>query len=187
MTAIEPPTLADDAIVVRAVTEELLDDVHEACQDPAIQRFTVVPSPYTRADAEAWMEMSRRGFEQGTGAHMVVVDVEGGRLLGACGIGIDRGDLAGEIGYWVAPWARARGVATTAARLVCRWAFEELGLGRINLRTQVDNGASNAVATNLGFTLEGTMRAGSVVGHGGDPDAPRIDVNLYGLLPGELR
>ena len=26
--------------------------IHDACQDPEIQRFTTVPSPYRRADAD---------------------------------------------------------------------------------------------------------------------------------------
>jgi RimJ/RimL family protein N-acetyltransferase len=187
MAAIDPPTLSDGEITVRRVTEDLLDEVFEACQDEQIQRYTPVPSPYHRADARRWMEMSREGFEQGTGAHMAVVDAATGRLLGACGVGVKRGDRAAEIGYWVAPWARGRGVATAAVRLVCRWAFSELGIGRINLRASTENAASNAVAERAGFTLEGTMRSGGVLGHRGDPDAPRIDVNLYGLLPGELR
>lgn len=184
---IEPPTLSDGDVVVRAVTEDLLDEVFEACQDVEIQRYTPVPSPYGRADARGWLEMSRRAFERGEGAHMAVVDAESGRLLGACGIGVNRADRAAEIGYWVAPWARRRGVATAAARLVCRWAFDDLDVGRMNLRAAAENPGSNAVAERLGFTLEGTMRQGGVLGHRGDPDAPRIDMNLYGLLPGELR
>jgi RimJ/RimL family protein N-acetyltransferase len=184
---IDPPRLTDGRIVVRPVTEDDLDAVTEACQDPEIQAWTVVPSPYTRESAEEFLDMSRAGFTDGSGAHMVVVGAEDGELLGACGLSVNRLDLAGEVGYWTTAEARGTGVARSAARLVCAWAFEEVGLGRLFLRAAVDNAGSNAVARSLGFVHEGTLRRASIKGHTGDPADPRIDMNIYGLLPGELR
>ncbi|MCX7520959.1 GNAT family protein [Microbacterium sp. STN6] len=53
--ALSAPTLDD----VAAITAE--------CQDEAIQRWTTVPSPYTRADAEGFVrEVATPGWEQGT-------------------------------------------------------------------------------------------------------------------------
>ena len=50
-----------------------------------------------------------------------------GRLLGAVGL-IDRHDAArAEVGYWVAPWARGRGVAGRALALISRWALGPSG------------------------------------------------------------
>jgi RimJ/RimL family protein N-acetyltransferase len=187
LTAIDPPELADDRIVVRVVTEGDLDAVHEACQDPEIQLWTSVPSPYRREHAERFLALSRNGFEDGTGAHMVVVDGGSGELLGACGLDIDRDERVAEVGYWTAPQARGRGVATRATRLVCRWALEELGLERLSLRAAVGNVPSNRVARRLGFVLEGTLRQAMRVHHPGAAEPTRVALNTYGLLPGELR
>ena len=62
-----------------------------------------------------------------------------------------------EVGFWMAPWARGRGIMTDAVRLVCRWGFADLGLGRIEWWANVGNDASRRVAEKVGFTMEGTV------------------------------
>jgi len=52
----------------------------------------------------------------------------GGSLYG---IDLEQGRAA--VGYWLAPSARGRGVATHATRLMARWAFEGLGVARLEL------------------------------------------------------
>ncbi len=83
-----------------------------------------------------------------------------------------------EIGYWTAPWARGQGVMTDAARLVCRFGFDVLGLERIEWWAGVGNDACWRVAEKLGFTREGTCRCRLL--HRGE----RLDGWVGGLLPG---
>ncbi|WP_169542203.1 GNAT family N-acetyltransferase [Solirubrobacter soli] len=64
-----------------------------------------------------------------------------------------------EIGYWLVPAARGRGIGGTAVSLLVEWAFDELGLERIEITTTPDNGAARALATSLGFSEEGVMIA----------------------------
>lgn len=63
-----------------------------------------------------------------------------------------------EVAYWVVPAARGRGVATAAADVVIGWAFEQLGLHRLELTHAVDNVPSCRTAAKLGFSFEGVMR-----------------------------
>jgi RimJ/RimL family protein N-acetyltransferase len=70
---------------------------------------------------------------------------------------------------------------TDAARLVCRFAFEVLGLQRVEWWARVGNEGSRRVAEKLGFTMEGTCRARLL--HRGE----RVDGWVGGLLPGDLR
>jgi [ribosomal protein S5]-alanine N-acetyltransferase len=49
------------------------------------------------------------------------------------------------VGYWLAPSARGRGVATHAVRLIARWAFSDLHLARPELTCGPDNRASQRV------------------------------------------
>ena len=68
----------------------------------------------------------------GTGlADLRRVSAAYGGFLGAIGLDIDIDSEVGEFGYWIAPWARRRGVATGAVRLVAAWGLDELGLGRV--------------------------------------------------------
>jgi RimJ/RimL family protein N-acetyltransferase len=189
---IELPELTDGELRLRPATLDDVPTIAAICRDPAIQRWTRVPTPYSEDDARDYVrQLVQQGLELGTGVHLLVVPVgedgdPGGTVLGAVGFSIDRVDLAGVVGYWLAPAARGHGVATRATRLVCRYAFAGLGLGYLGLNAAVENEASNAVARRLGFTLEGTMRSSFVDGPNGDPTAPRGDANWWGLRPGEL-
>ncbi len=94
---------------------------------------------------------------------------------------------AAEIGYWVKREARGRGVATAALRLVMRYAFEQVGVERLEIMTETPNLPSQRLAEKLGFTREGVARA-YLASRGErdrdlvDPAHGRIDQVLYALL-----
>jgi RimJ/RimL family protein N-acetyltransferase len=83
-----------------------------------------------------------------------------GRLAGSFSLlELDLGRGYGEIGYWVAPGARGRGVATRAVGLLHEWAVRELGLRRIEILPHAGNAASRRVAERCGYTDTGELRA----------------------------
>lgn len=154
-----------------------------AFADPLVQRFSWPRAePYTEADARdyyAAVERARRE-EREVGFALVSpgddTDVFGGASLHA----VELAERRAAVGYWLAPHARGRGVATHATRLLAGWGFEHLGLERLDLTCGPDNGASQRVAERCGFTREGLLRS-HVRFKGG-----RRDTLVYGLLPGEL-
>jgi RimJ/RimL family protein N-acetyltransferase len=124
-----------------------------------------VPSPYTRADAEAYFEHSAKEAAEGRAINLLAVDEED-RLLGSFGLmELDREPGYGEIGYWVAAEARGRGVATRAVRMLADWAREELGLTKLEVLPHKDNLPSRRVAEKAGF-----MDTGELVG------SPRAEI-----------
>jgi RimJ/RimL family protein N-acetyltransferase len=76
--------------------------------------------------------------------------------------------LSAALGYWLVPAARGRGLATAAARLLCRWGFEELGLERIELLVEPGNAPSRRVAERLGAVPDGERP------HPDHPDGPAL-------------
>jgi [ribosomal protein S5]-alanine N-acetyltransferase len=73
---------------------------------------------------------------------------------------IERGPAqSAHLGYWVAQNANGRGVATQAAALMLRVAFEELGLHRVEAGTLVHNIGSQKVLERNGFERIGLARA----------------------------
>ncbi len=62
-----------------------------------------------------------------------------------------------EIGYWLVPAARGRGVGRAAVSLLVEWAFETLEMERIEITTTPENAAARALAQSLGFREEGVM------------------------------
>jgi RimJ/RimL family protein N-acetyltransferase len=83
-----------------------------------------------------------------------------------------------EIGYWLLPHARGRGVATRIARLLAEHSFA-LGVQRVEAYVNVGNGQSDRVLERAGFTREGVVRSLPT------PAGKRVDKTLYSLLPGE--
>lgn len=90
--------------------------IAEACTDAEILRWTLVPRPYTLAHAEQFV-VDRAGEL----AVWVITDSTGSRGAGVISIHrIDEETGTADIGYWVAPWARRRGAASTAVRELVR-------------------------------------------------------------------
>lgn len=63
-----------------------------------------------------------------------------------------------ELGYWLGSSFQGRGLATQSCRRLLSYAFRELCLNRIALRSTQDNQRSIALANRLGFTAEGQLR-----------------------------
>ena len=82
----------------------------------------------------------------------------------------------GEVGYWLVPEARGRGIGKAAVSLVVEWAFEELRLERIEITTTPDNTAARALARSLGFEEDGVMIARNL------ERGKRVDVVLLARL-----
>ncbi len=158
-TITESVTLETDRLLLRAPVPGDIDAIELACQDPEIQRWTVVPSPYRREDAEFFVErLAPEGWRTGADLIWCVLEKETGELVGSQAL-VDRGPGAAEVGYWTAEKARGRGYTVEALRAVSRFAFAERAVRRLQWVAYVGNEPSLAVARRAGFTLEGTLRS----------------------------
>lgn len=84
-------------------------------------------------------------------------------------------------GVWVRREHRGRGLGGCALRAICAWAFDDLGLARIELTTFPDNVGMLRIAEHAGFSSEGVLRSYT------RERGRRCDVQMLSLLPGELR
>jgi len=152
--------LSDGVITARPFSMDDVAEVTEACQDREISFWTcAVPWPYREEHARNWIATHPAEWAAGLAAPFAVVDATTGRLLGSTGVhDVNRRRGDAEIGYWVAAWARGRGVATRAVGLVTRWALSDFGLVYLDLLTKLGNEASEAVATRAGYRYAGEVR-----------------------------
>ena len=156
----ELPTLRDDDLVLRPKRPQDADAITAACQDPEIPRWTLVPSPYTRAHADEFIADGAVAAAAGTAVSLLAVDAADGRLLGSFSLmELARAPRYGEIGYWVAARERGRGIAPRAVRLLTGWTQRELGLERIEILAHRDNAPSRRVAEKAGYRDSGELRA----------------------------
>ena len=179
--------LTDGVVLLREPGSAPLDAdamVH-AASTPDVVRYTRVPSPYARSDAEQFLARVRPGWSDGTTAVFAVCACEEpDALLGL--VGLHDIDLTGEpggvaeIGYWMAPEGRGRGLMTRAVRLLSAFGVDELGLTRITWYAIVGNDPSRRVAEACGYRVEGLLRRGE------SRRGERLDHWVGGLLAEEL-
>jgi RimJ/RimL family protein N-acetyltransferase len=138
-----------------------------AYRDPELLRWTRFH--VTDADSAAeWLESQRRGWAAGERFSLVVEDVSGPETLFLGNVALKTGRLPdglAEVGYWTAPWARRRGVASVAVTALSQWAFATFALHRLELRHLVANEASCRVATRAGFSLAAELHEDGEDGH----------------------
>ena len=126
-----------------------------ASSDPDIPRLTNLPELGSEEWVRAWLERVAELWREGERANFAVADSSSNELLGSIGLRLVDGN--GQAWYWTLPAARGRGVATRALRLLCGWAFDELGLARVQLLAEPENEASQRVAEKAGFQREGLL------------------------------
>ena len=80
-----------------------------------------------------------------------------------------------EIGYWLAAPLQGRGIITRACERMIRFGFDDLQLGKIEIRAASGNRASCAVCERLGCKLEG------VISHSENLHGEILDHAVYAL------
>ena len=112
------------------------------------------PWPYTLADAEAFLTLSR----DHRSPRMLILAHDGAkpRLVG--GIGLTQDESGHEFGYWLTPDAWGRGYATEAGHAVIDMARHALGLRHVHAGHFHDNPGSGRVLRKLGFRETGVAQ-----------------------------
>ncbi|HYO39476.1 MAG TPA: GNAT family N-acetyltransferase [Nocardioidaceae bacterium] len=153
------PVLTDGVVTLRAHHRGDVDGVEEQGSDPVSQRWTTVPVPYSRADAERFVtEVVPEGWSRGGWAFAVEApDAEGRpRFCGTVELR-DEGNRRAEVAYGAHPWARGRGILLRALHLLLEWGFTEQRLRTVIWWANTGNWASRRVAWRLGFSCDGTL------------------------------
>ncbi len=170
------PPLHDDAVELRPWSDADAPEIVRCCSDALVPRFIpFIPTPYADSDAEQFIERSQIVTDE---LNLAISD-HSARLFGAIGVSIKSDPEVAEIGYWLCPEARGRGVATRALRLLSAWTLRETDIARLQLQTDVENVASQAVAERAGFTREAVLRDYM------DNRGTRRDSVMFSLIPGE--
>lgn len=107
--------------------------------------------------ARAWCRERMPG--ERAGSYDLAVEADGVVVGNVAVSGCGGPHGLGWVSYWAVPAARGRGWTSMAVRGLCRFAFDELGLRRLELGHRVNNPASGKVADAAGFVAEGLERA----------------------------
>ena len=154
----EPVTLQDDRLLLRAHRASDLDDVVAMCRDPEFARWTTVPQPYERHHAAQFCLVSTpQAWADGTGWGWAIE--HRGRFAGNIDLRPDGSGSVG-VGFGLARWARGRELVPAALRLAVGWAFTAVGQQVLRWDAMVGNWSSRRAAWKVGVRVEGVQRSG---------------------------
>ena len=176
-----PVVLEGDHVRLEPLEDRHRTDLEAAiAEDPDALRLGVLL--FVLDGWERWYEEARAGVEAGGYVAWATVDRASGRAVGSTRFGsIDLDAEALEIGWtWLAPSVWRTAVNTEAKLLQLRHAFDDLGAGRVALRTDARNDRSQAAIARLGAVREGTLRR-----HLRMPDGYIRDSVMFSILRDE--
>jgi RimJ/RimL family protein N-acetyltransferase len=174
MTFDDHLTLKSERMVLRSFGPEDAGQIRAVIE--AGDTFLPPGAPGHVSGVHQWLTYGVHELRRsGQGIHLAMV--ADGVIVGAISLFKTQwGTGTTEVGYGVHPAHRERGYATEAVRCLTLWALAEGGLRRVELRANLDNGASLRVAEKSGFAREGLLR-----GAGFETDGPH-DIVVFGLL-----
>ena len=145
------PFEATDAAAAFAAITESIDELR-----PWLPSLAAITAP---EDFVPWIASETAAGTQRTAHDFAIVDMRDGSLLGGAGLShFDWSHRHANLYYWVRRSRVRQGIATGAARLLARYAFEVLALNRMEIVVAVDNQASLRVAEKVGAVREGVLR-----------------------------
>jgi ribosomal-protein-serine acetyltransferase len=160
--------------------EPICEAVHESINE-FLPWLPWCHTEYTIDDTRSFLEGRAQAFENEEEYGFAIVERASGRLVGACGINqIDKPNARANLGYWIRSSATRKGYACQASLVLARWAFEALGMERIEVVVAVGNEASQRVAAKMGARREGVARMRLHV------RGVAHDAVVYSLLPSDL-
>jgi ribosomal-protein-serine acetyltransferase len=118
--------------------------------------LTWVDATHSATDMRRYAQYAYAQFERHSAFDYSIR--ENGKIVGAIGLhSLEWDNRCAQMGYWLSPDARGRGIVTRAAAALTSYGFGRLDLHRIEIRCVVENAASRGVAERLGYTFEGIL------------------------------
>jgi [ribosomal protein S5]-alanine N-acetyltransferase len=152
--------LTDGHVSLRDAAERDIPEILIAHQDdPELYVRIGLERPPSGAELGRQVEQELGRRTTGAGAILAIVEHDADEFRGQVAVQeVEWVNARAELGVWVVPQARGRGLASAALRVASGWLFESCGLERVELLTDPDNAPMLAAARAAGFAEEGTLR-----------------------------
>jgi RimJ/RimL family protein N-acetyltransferase len=171
-----PHELRDDDVVASLMEAGDASDFVLGTRDPAVARFAYARS-YDEDEAREYIEdINSTRRERGEAIQFSLRDAVTDEFLGCLLFaGIDWDRATANLGFWLVPAARGRGIMRRTILLGFDW-ITGLGVERVAAQTDVANVAAQRAMEAAGFTREGVLR-------GANPGLDgRVDYVAYARL-----
>lgn len=179
-----PTSLTDDVLTLRPFHLDDAQETYTAVRESLVELkpwMSWAHDGYSLQEAKDFIRITRARWEEGTLLAFVITDAKSGSVLGGLSLShIHPVYHLCNLGYWVRTSRRGEGIAVRATRLAAQYAFEKVGLIRVEIVMAVNNAASRRVAEKAGAHYEGILRNRMVVGR------EIHDAHMYSLVPADF-
>jgi RimJ/RimL family protein N-acetyltransferase len=174
--------LQGDGVQLRDYAERDIPEILIAYQDdPGLHVRLGEQRPPSGAELGRRAEQEPAVRAAGTRAHLTILEPDSDVCCGVVNVHkVDWEQARCELGIWIAPQARGRGLSRAALRRASEWLFETFGMQRVQLITEPDNESMLRSARAAGFVEEGVLRSYMV------ERGIRLDGAILSLLPSDL-
>ena len=152
------PVLESKRVVLRQFVASDLEHIFKGLSHPEITKYYGVSFDSLEATKEQ-MKWFADLEKNGTGIWWAVCSKTDGKFLGAGGLNeLSIANKKAEIGFWLLPESWGKGFMTETMPLIFNYAFDCLGLHRIEGFVETENTNCKKALAKLKFNLEGTMK-----------------------------
>lgn len=172
------PRVLGQRVMLREYKAEDIGDIRKWVNDASSTRYlsTRFWPAQTMVDSEEFL--SRMLQSSHNAYNFVIADLQDERYIGQLDMfRVDWRLRCGELGMVIASESdRGHGIGCEALRLMQRFAFQTLGLERLELEVHMENAAARRCYEKAGFSLEGVKR------HAFFTDGRFCDVGIMSIL-----
>jgi RimJ/RimL family protein N-acetyltransferase len=176
--------LSDGVVTLRPLERSDRDEMYAAVKESIAEISPWLPwchSAYAPSETAAFIETTIQWWANQSQFPFGMFDATTRAFIGGTGVNhISQQNRYANIGYWVRTSRARQGLASRALHLAARYAFDTVGMKRVEIAAHPDNVASRRVAEKAGATFEGVMRNRIYMRGRSYPAA------LYSLVPEDL-
>jgi Acetyltransferases, including N-acetylases of ribosomal proteins len=141
---------------LRLLEEADAEELYAAIDRNRVRLYWLKPD-YCFEDTKAFIKRDLHAFADNKGFRAGIWYK--GRLAGSIRYNdIDWTNRKTELGYWIDEACEGKGLIAKACKVLIDYAFHQLKLNRVEIRCNLDNLKSRAIAERLGFKQEAVLR-----------------------------
>ena len=179
-----PVMLSDGVATLRPLERTDRDEMYAAVRESIAEVGPWLPwchPGYALSETTSFIETTIQWWANQSQFPFGIFDATTGVFIGGTGVNhINQQSRYANIGYWVRTSRARQGLASRSLRLAARYAFNAVGMKRVEITAHPDNIASRRVAEKAGATFEGVVRNRIFMRGRTYPAA------LYSLIPEDL-
>lgn len=148
----EKDVISSERLVLRPVTKDDTDAIHEYASDKSITMMMYFPKE-TLEETKAFVSYAVSEWNKAEPDDREYVIVYEGKIIGSINLEFDHTGEVCEIGWLVHKDYRNKGIGSEAAKLLIEYAFNTLKMRKVIAHCDSSNGASEKVMKKVGMVL----------------------------------